>query len=113
MKLPIRLFIQKHENRTYTVTVPAIPGMTAYGPTLEEVKQELAEALAKRLGEIPPEFIPTLAAQPNDGFAKITVDLWPSDHQGRRRRGSFKLTSSLLVTPQDDGQVLVSVPRLY
>ncbi len=112
MKLPIRLFVQKHENRTYTVTVPAIPGMTAYGPTLEEVKQELAEALAKRLGEIPPEFIPTLAAQPNDGFAKITVDLWPSDHQGRRRRGSFKLTASLLITPQDDGQVLVSVPRL-
>lgn len=112
MKLPIRLFIQKHDNRTYTVMIPALPGLSGYGPTLEEVKQEVAEALAKRLGEIPAEFVATLAAHPNDAFARIVVDLWPHDHQGRRRRAPFKLTASLLITPQEDGQALVKVPRL-
>jgi ATP-dependent Clp protease ATP-binding subunit ClpA/protein subunit release factor A/predicted RNase H-like HicB family nuclease len=111
MKLTVRLFIQKHENRSYTVTVPIFPGVSAYGPTLEECKQEIAEALAKRLSEIEPASLSLFALKPNQSLEKVTVELRPTDRHGKRRRDHVRLTMSLLLTPEDD-QILVSVPRL-
>lgn len=112
MKLTVRLFIQKHENRTYTVTVPIFPGVSAYGPTLEECKQEIAEALTKRLSELEPEALHHVALRPNQSLEKVTVELRPTDRQGKRRRATLKLTVSLILTPEEEGQSLVSAPRL-
>jgi ATP-dependent Clp protease ATP-binding subunit ClpC len=112
MKLTVRLFIQKHENRTYTVTVPIFPGISAYGPTLEECKQEIAEALAKRLSELDAETLHLFALKPNQALEKISVELRPTDRHGKRRRESLKLTVSMLLTSEEDGQILVSAPRL-
>ncbi|MFP4439905.1 MAG: AAA family ATPase, partial [Chloroflexaceae bacterium] len=112
MKLTVRLFIQKHQNRTYTVTVPDFPGIAAYGPTLEECKQEVAEALEKRLAEMDPDTLYLFALRPNQSLERVMVELRPTDRHGKRRRNSFQLTISLLLTPEEDGQILVSAPRL-
>jgi ATP-dependent Clp protease ATP-binding subunit ClpC len=112
MKLAVRLFIQKHDNRSYTVTVPNFPGISAYGPTLEECKEDLVEVLAKRLSDLSPESYQHVALKPNQSLEKVTVELRPTDQHGKRRRESIKLTMSLMLTPGDEGQILVSVPRL-
>lgn len=112
MKLTVRLFIQKHDNRVYTVSVPAFPGVASYGPTLEECKQEVAEALMKRLAEMPAESLQLVEFKPNQSLEKVAVELRPTDRHGRRRRDSLRLTISLLLTPEDSGQILVSAPRL-
>jgi ATP-dependent Clp protease ATP-binding subunit ClpC len=112
MKLTVRLFIQRHVNRSYTVTVPLFPGIAAYGPTLEECKQEVAEALAIRLSEVEPDQLHLYTFQSNQSLEKVTVELRPTDQNNKRRRNQLKLTMSLLLTPQEDGQTLVEVPRL-
>jgi predicted RNase H-like HicB family nuclease len=112
MKLTVRIFIQKHENRTYTVTVPVLPNISAYGPTMEECKEEVAQALAKRLSDMPPELLNHVALRPHQSLEKVTVELRPTDQQGKRRRDAVKLTVSLILTPEEDGQILVSAPRL-
>jgi len=112
MKLTVRIFIQKHENRTYTVTVPVLPNISAYGPTLEECKEEVAQALVKRLSEMPADYLNHVALRPNQSLEKVTIELRPTDPQGKRRRNAVKLTVSLILTPEEDGQILVSAPRL-
>lgn len=112
MKFTFRLFVQKHANRSYTVTVPLFPGVAAYGPALEECKQEVTEALAQRLAELEPQTLHLFEFQPNQTLEKVTVELRPTDHQGKRRRNKIKLTVSLLLTPEEDGQILVMAPRL-
>jgi len=112
MKLTVRIFIQKHENRTYTVTVPVLPNISAYGPTLEECKEEVAQALVKRLSEMPAEYLHHVALRPHQTLEKVTVELRPTDPKGKRRREALKLTVSLILTPEEDGQILVSAPRL-
>lgn len=112
MKFPVRLFIQRHDSRAYTVSAPAFPGISAYGPTLEECKQELAEALEQRLSELEPETLHRYAMPPNQRLERVTVELRPTDRHGRRRRDTLRLTISLLLTPEDGGQILVSAPTL-
>ncbi len=112
MKHTVRLFIQKHENRTYTVTLPEFPSISAYGPTLEECKQEITEALVQFLAEMEPASIQQYAFHPKQSLERITVELRPTDRHGKRRRNSFKLTVSLLLTYHDDDQILVTAPRL-
>jgi ATP-dependent Clp protease ATP-binding subunit ClpA/predicted RNase H-like HicB family nuclease len=112
MKLTVRLFVQRHENRTYTVGVPLFPTISAYGPTLEECKLEVAEALAARLSEIDPDELHRYAPRPNQRMEKVSVELRPTDRHGKRRRDMLRLNLSLLLTPEEDGQFLVSVPKL-
>lgn len=112
MKLSVRLFIQKHENHSYTVVAPSLPGLAAYGPTLEECKQELAEALVKRLVELSPESYQHVTQRPNQSLERVTIELRPTDQHGKRRRDTLKLSVSLMLSPEDDGQILVSAPRL-
>ena len=112
MKLTVRLFIQKHENRTYTVTVPVLANISAYGPTLEECKEEIAQALVKRLSEMPADYLNHVALRPNQSLEKVTVELRPTDQKGKRRREALKLTVSFILTPEEEGQILVSAPRL-
>lgn len=112
MKFPVRLFVQRHDSRAYTVSAPAFPGISAYGPTLEECKQEVAEALERRLGEIEPEALHRHAMPANQRLERVTVELRPTDQHGRRRRDNVRLTLSLLLTPEEGGQILVSAPTL-
>lgn len=112
MKFTVRLFIQKHANRTYTVTAPIFPDVAAYGPTLEECKQELAEALIERLTELGPEALHIYEFRVTQKLEQVTVELRPTDQLGKRRRDKVKLTVSLLLTPEEDGQILVTAPRL-
>lgn len=112
MKLLIRIFIQKHKERTYTVTVPALPNISAYGPTLEECKEEVAEALAQTLAEVDQEFLYTFAQRPDQRLEQVSVLLYPTDHRGKRRREPFKFIANLMLTPEEDGQILVTAPRL-
>jgi ATP-dependent Clp protease ATP-binding subunit ClpC len=72
----------------------------------------MAEALARRLAELEPETLHLYALRPNQSLEKVTVELRPTDRYGKRRRETLRLTMSLLLTPEDDGQILVSVPRL-
>jgi hypothetical protein len=62
----VRIFIQRHENGTYTVTVPgvrSIPAgeewisLAAHGLMLEEAKEELRQALEKALPKVDPALL--------------------------------------------------------
>lgn len=112
MKQTFRLFVQRHENRSYTVSVPLFPSVSAYGPTLEECKLEAAEALAARLAEIDPNEMHRYALPPNQRLEKATVELRPTDQRVKRRRDQIRLNMSLLLTPEEGGQILVTAPRL-
>ncbi|MEM8531103.1 MAG: AAA family ATPase [Chloroflexota bacterium] len=112
MKLTVRLFVQKHQNRTYTITTPQFPGISAYGPTLEECKEEITEALVKRLSEMEPEALQHVAFKPNQTLEKVAVELRPTGRNSKRRREPISLTISLIVTAEEEGQLLVSAPRL-
>ena len=112
MKFIVRLFIQKHHNRTYTVLAPAFPDISAYGPTLEECKQEIAEALAEHLAEVEPQYLHYAAFRPNQTLEKVTVELRPVDARGRRRRDMVQITLNLLLTQEEEGQTLVTAPVL-
>lgn len=112
MKFPVRLFIQRHDSRSYTVSAPALPGISAYGPTLEECKQEVAEAIVKRLAELDPDSLHAYAMPSGQTLERATVELRPTDRHGKRRRDTVRLTISLLLTPEEGGQILVSVPTL-
>lgn len=109
MRQKCRLFVQRHDNGTYTVTAPGIhhvsvadewdeaapaaPSLAAYGLTLEEAKDDVRIALEKWLG-------------------KVDVELRPSDRHGRKRHDQIRIKFSLLLTKEDSGQYLISVPKL-
>jgi predicted RNase H-like HicB family nuclease len=112
MKITVRIFIQKHADRSYTVTVPAVPGISAYGLALEECRQEIADALARYLAEVSPADIQHLVLRPNQKLEQVSVEVRPTGPDGKRRRNILQLNVHVLVTPQDDGQLLVTVPRL-
>ncbi|MCE7990038.1 MAG: hypothetical protein DYG89_53515 [Caldilinea sp. CFX5] len=112
MKFTVRLFIQKHHNRTYTVLAPAFPSISAYGPTLEECKLEMAEALAEHLAEVEPQYLHHVAFRPRQTLEKVTVELRPVDARGKRRRDTVSITLNLLLTQEEEGQALVTAPVL-
>ncbi len=111
MDLHVTIFVRRHQNQTYTVTVPSLPGISAFGPTLEECKSEVALALIQRLEEIDPARVNELAATPGTWLQMIAVELHPKRADGRRRRNSFLLHINLLLTPVDD-QLMVQAVRL-
>jgi hypothetical protein len=53
MEFTFHLFVQKHANRTYTVTPLPFFDLTVYGINLDDIKHDLAETLAERIKEIP------------------------------------------------------------
>jgi ATP-dependent Clp protease ATP-binding subunit ClpC len=123
-----RLFIQKHHNGNYTATVPGIHGffdiesgddfpesstLASHGPLLEEVRQDIREALEKWLTRVEPS-----ALHRYDNYRegarleKVELELRPAGKEGKKRHEKLRLKFSLLVNPEDDGQYLVSVPKL-
>ncbi|MDQ7826071.1 MAG: AAA family ATPase [Candidatus Eremiobacteraeota bacterium] len=128
MKQKFRLFVQKHENGTYTVTLPGIhyvpvpiddavqpasSSLSSYGPILEEVKDDVRIALEKWLARVDPSHLAMLSNhRPGETLEKVEVELRPSDSRGKKRHDRVKLTVSLMVTPEEGSQLLVSAPKL-
>ena len=113
MEFTFHLFVQKHANRTYTVTPLPFFDLTAYGINLNEIKRDLAEALAERIKEIPARNLHSLEFDSSITLRKVKVELRPIDRKTRKkRREQVKLMVSLLVKKDDDGQLIVSVPKL-
>lgn len=97
MKLTVRLFVQRHANRTYTVSALLFLSISAYGPTLEECKLEVAGALAARLSEIDPEELHRYAPRPNVRLEKVAVELRPAESRGELVGGDASLAGTLEV----------------
>jgi ATP-dependent Clp protease ATP-binding subunit ClpA/protein subunit release factor B len=123
-----RLFVRRHENGTYTVTVPGlrdIPGidrwdeegpetssLASHGLILEEVKADVREALEKWLSRCDPD-----ALHRADNYRleqrleRVEVELRANDSRGRKRRDRVKLKISLMVTREEE-QYRVMAPKL-
>lgn len=113
MKFKFHLFVQKHANQTFTVTVLPFYDLTSYGANLSEIKADLAEAVIERVQNIPPFHLQHLAFDPHLSLQRVEVQLRPIDRKSRkRRRERVRLTFSVLVSAEEDGQLLVTVPRL-
>ncbi|NJL92795.1 MAG: AAA domain-containing protein [Anaerolineae bacterium] len=113
MEFKFHLYIQRHYNRTYTVTPLPFFDLTAYGSNLDEIKLEIAEALVKRLSEINPGQLHQYEFNPKLSLSRVTVEVRPVDLKKRnKRREKINLTFALLVEPQEDGQLYVRVPKL-
>ena len=113
MEFTFHLFVQKHANRTYTVTPLPFFDLTAYGINLDEIKRDLAEALVQRVKEIPARNLHSLEFDTGISLRKVKLELRPIDRKTRKkRREQVRLTVSLLVKKDEDGQFIVSVPKL-
>ncbi len=129
MKQRFRLFIVRHQNGVYWVSLPgiddielasgyddrypAVADLSASGHVLDEVKREVHKGLERWLPLADPEWL-ARSANLRDGQAlKVAqVELRPHDRRGARRNDKVKMTFSLLVEPEEDGQRLVRVPRV-
>lgn len=124
-----RIFVQRHDNGTYTVSVPGIrhialaddaddvrpaaPSLASHGLILEEGKDNVRQALAKWLAKADPgELNHYTNYREGQSLEKIELELRSEDRHGRKRRDKIRLQFSLLLTKQDDEQFLVSVPKL-
>jgi ATP-dependent Clp protease ATP-binding subunit ClpA/protein subunit release factor B len=129
MRQKFRLFVQKHDIGTYTVTVPGIervsvanewddespaaPSLASYGLMLEEVKDDVREALAKWLSKVDPAQLSRYNNYKDGQYLeKAEVELRLSDRHGRKRHDKVKIKFSLLVTKDDSEQYLITVPKL-
>lgn len=113
MKFQFHLYVQKHFNRTYTVTPLPFYDLTAYGNNLEEIREDISEALQARIEEMSPLALHRLEYDNRIYLHKVTIELRPVDPKKRnKRREKVRLGFSLLVTPQEDGQFYVQIPRL-
>jgi hypothetical protein len=112
MDFKFHLYVQKHENQTYTVTPVPFYDLTTYGPNFEEIKSELAEAIQSAWkGWRRPCSRPGLRCQPD--HAQGDVELRPVDRKSnKKRREQVQILFSLLVKSDEDKQLVVTVPRL-
>lgn len=113
MKFKFHLYVQKHRNRTYTVTVLPFYDVNSFGVNLTEIKSELAETIKERIQDMSPIRMQHLEFDPRIYLQKIQIEVRPVDRKKRnKRREKVKLLFSLLVKPQEDGQLYVTVPKL-
>lgn len=113
MKFKFHLYVQKHKNRTYTITVLPFYDITSYGINLNEIKDELEEVVRERILNTPPSHLHLLEYDSSLYMQKVQIELRPVDPKKRnRRREKVKLLFSLLVHPQEDGQLYVTVPKM-
>lgn len=122
------LFIQKHHNGCYTATVPGIhtipeiesgdeypdsPTLASHGLLLEEVKDDIREALEKWLARVDPSALHRYDTyKVGARLEKVELELRPSGLEGKKRHDKVRLKFSLLVIPEENGQYLISVPKL-
>jgi ATP-dependent Clp protease ATP-binding subunit ClpA len=80
---------------------------------LEEVKDDVREALEKWLAKADPALLHYYTNyKEGQRLEKVEVELRPSDRHGRKRHDKIKIKFSLLLTPEESGQYVVSVPKL-
>jgi ATP-dependent Clp protease ATP-binding subunit ClpC len=113
MKFKFHLFVQKHQNRTYTVTVLPFSDLTSFGLNFDEIKAELGEALKERVRSTAPQHLQHLEFDPRVTLQKVSVNIRPVDRKNaKKRREQIKMLFSVLIKPEEDGQLLVTVPKL-
>lgn len=113
MNFKFYLFVQKHQSHSYTVSVLPFSDVVAYGANLDAIKTELVEALKEKVGEIPPSALHTLEFVPGLTMQSVTIEIRPIDRRTKKkRRDQVKITFGVFVRKEDDGQLLVTVPRL-
>lgn len=114
MKFKFHLFIQKHQNQTYTVTPLPFYDLAMFGSTLEDLKDDLSDAIEERVEGMSAATLQQLEFNPRLAMRKVQVTLRPMDRKSRKkRREQVVITFSLLVKPDDDDkQLVVTVPRL-
>jgi ATP-dependent Clp protease ATP-binding subunit ClpA len=113
MKFKFHLYVQKHRNRTYTVTVLPFYDISSYGINMTEIKKELGDVVTERIAEMPANQLHRLEFDSRIYLQKVQVELRPVDRKKRnKRREKVKLLFSVLVEPQEDGQLYVTVPKL-
>ncbi|HRE46808.1 MAG TPA: AAA family ATPase [Aggregatilineales bacterium] len=114
MKFTFHLFVQRHENRTYTVMALPFTDITAFGIALDEIKNDLSEAITERVRAIQPQFLHQLDFDSSITLQKVVVPLRPVDRRKnlKKRREQIKMQFSLIVKPEDDGQFFITVPKV-
>lgn len=129
MHQKFRIFVQRHDNGTYTVTVPGIqqigladlwdevrpaaPSLASHGLILDEIKDNVAQALAKWLARADPADLNRYTNfKEGQSLEKVEVELRPSDRHGHKRRDKVQIKFSLLLQKEENEQYLVSVPKL-
>jgi|GEM_PF-1678329 len=113
MQFKIHLYVQKHLNRTYTVTPLPFYDLTVFGNNYEELKRDIRQALTERIKEMSPWQLGELEFRSNLKLHKVFVEVRPTDRKTRKkRREKLRIQFSLLVEHQEDDQLWVRVPRL-
>ena len=113
MDFKFHLYVQKHPNQTYTVVPVPFYDLSTYGPNLEEIKTELSEALKERIENTAPQVLQHFEFDSRLTLRKVQVEIRPIDRKKRKkRREQVQILFSLLVKPDEDKQLVVTVPRL-
>jgi ATP-dependent Clp protease ATP-binding subunit ClpC len=113
MNFKFYLFVQKHQGGFYTVAALPFNDVVAYGANLDTVKAEIAESLKEKVAEMPVAALHKLEFVPGLTMQHVTVEIRPVDRRTKKkRRDQVKITFSLLVRKEEDGQLFVTVPRL-
>ncbi len=113
MQFKFHLYVQRHHNRTYTVTPIPFFDMTTYGINLDEIKAELSEALQDRLNGMPPQFLHNIEYDEGLTLHKVHVEVRPLDRKTqKKRREQVRLLFSVLVKKDEESdQLIVTVPK--
>ncbi|MBI5958169.1 MAG: AAA family ATPase [Chloroflexi bacterium] len=113
MKFKFHLYVQKHQNQTYTVTPIPFYDLATFGPVLEEIKTEMTEAIKERVEGMAAAALQTLEFDTSLTMRKVRVTLRPMDRKKhKKRREQVEILFSLLVRSDEDKQLVVNVPRL-
>ena len=112
MTVKVLIFIRKHADGAYTVSVPAVPGIEVHGRLLEACKREVAQALTQGFSRMRHWEAMRLAANSSWRRAPLVVELQAPGSRGKRRDTTIQFAVTLLVTRDDDGPFVVTAPRL-
>ncbi len=113
MFFKFHLYVQKHHNRAYTVIPLPFYDLAAYGINLDEIRSNLSEALKERIRETAPQHLHNLAFDSSLALRKVHVEVRPVDRRThKKRREKVRLLFSVLVRKDEEGQLVVTVPKL-
>ncbi len=105
------LFIQKHEDGSFTFKVVEIPYIVAYGISQNRCKDEIKSALVRVLSKMHPSEFNAIKKIPGGHLETVEVEFHPISKGGTRRKTKIKLKFSIIVAPHKD-QFLVTIPIL-
>jgi ATP-dependent Clp protease ATP-binding subunit ClpC len=113
MEFQFYVFVQEHDNRTFTMTALPFPELNVFGHDFEQGREQLREMVTERIKEMPAQFMHRMEYREDARLEKVEIELRPTDGRSqRKRRERVNLTFSLVVSTEEDGQLLVTVPKL-